>query len=210
MIFNVVSPSDLIRKTIPGSLWENERNEIILTFDDGPFEETTDIIMNFLIENDYKAIFFLTGFVAEKHLDLLNFIDSAGNVLGNHSFIHKRTLFLKSAKSFMNEIEHTENLLSRFSNFRKYFRPPYGLISPQMFFVLKQKKYKIFMWSLLTEDYKGDFSLVKRNIKNFLKPNSIIVFHNNLKAKSILRDSLNYLNDEINKRGYKIGNSFLF
>lgn len=210
MIFNFISPSNLIKKTFPGFIWENERNEIILTFDDGPFKGTTEIIVNFLTENDYKAIFFLTGSIAEKHIDLLNIIDSTGNVLGNHSFTHNRTLFFKTTKSYINEIEQTENLLSRFKNFRKYFRPPYGLISPRMFFVLKQKKYKIFMWSLLTEDYKGDFSLVKWNIENFLRPNSIIVFHNNIKAKPILRDSLNYLNDEINKRGYKIGNPFLF
>jgi len=90
------------------------------------------------------------------------------------------------------------------------FRPPYGRMNFKMINLLKGLNYKVVMWSLLTEDYLSDFERTRKNIEKHLKKNSIVVFHNNLKSKPIIENSLEYLINLVEKRGFKIGDNFNF
>jgi hypothetical protein len=61
------------------------------------------------------------------------------------------------------------------------------------------------MWSLLTEDYKNNFETVKFAVKNYLKENSIIVLHDSVKSKNIIKDSINFILDKASEKGYTFG-----
>lgn len=74
----------------------------------------------------------------------------------------------------------------------KLFRPPFGKISPVQIKKLQQRGYQIVMWDVLSEDYNRGLSAEKcfKNVINYAKPGSIIVFHDSLKASANLQEVL--------------------
>ncbi|MEJ5305602.1 MAG: polysaccharide deacetylase family protein [Ignavibacteria bacterium] len=205
-----IEPPKIIRRIFKQLIWENSERKICLTFDDGPFPEPTEKILRMLEQNKSKAIFFLTGKNVIENISLVNEITAEGHSIANHSFNHSRKMTKMSCEGIRAEILETEKLLSDKQNFLKIFRPPYGRINLKMVKELKSLNYKVIMWSLLTEDYLGNFDIVKRNLDNHLRDNSIIVFHNNPKSSNIIEKSLEYTFNLIDKRGFKVGNTFSF
>ena len=61
------------------------------------------------------------------------------------------------------------------------------------------------MWNLLSYDYENSIGKVKYAIDNYLKENSIIVFHDNIKCDDIIEESLIYTIEQANKKGFKFG-----
>lgn len=205
-----IKPPEFIQILFQDIIWKNNRDEIILTFDDGPFPDCTDLILDFLRHHNLKALFFVNGNLAAKEKGSIEKIISYGSYLGNHSFNHLKEWLRLSHNDIKEEIINTEKALIDLNNFLKIFRPPYGKINKKMIKVCKELNYKIMIWSLLTEDYSGSLEKVKNNISKYLRSNSIVVFHNNPKSKKIIIPSLEFLLEESLKRGYKIGTAFGF
>ena len=61
------------------------------------------------------------------------------------------------------------------------------------------------MWSLLAHDYENNIKKVKHGIDKYLRRNSIIVFHDNLKSNSIIEDSINYTIEVAANKGFEFG-----
>lgn len=203
-------PPLFIRKILNQLIWENSEQKICLTIDDGPFPEPTEKILKVLDQYRSKAIFFLTGKNVIENMNLVDEILREGHFIANHSFNHSRKMMRMKRDEIRKEILDTENLIGSKSNYLKIFRPPYGRLNFRMYNELKSLKYKIMMWSLLTEDFRGDYEIVKRNLDLHLRNNSIIVFHNNPKSVHIIEKSLDYALNLIHKRGYEIGSTFSF
>ena len=66
------------------------RDEIILTFDDGPKPGTTSRILDILARECIRATFFMIGKQAEAHPDLVRRMLAEGHSLGSHSYTHRR------------------------------------------------------------------------------------------------------------------------
>lgn len=210
MNFISVEPPKIVRRIFNDFIWENNEDKIILTFDDGPFPEVTETILKILGANSIRGIFFLNGKNINENFDLVEKIVSNNHFIANHSFSHSKKMLSFTEDELMHELLETENLISNRRNFLKLFRPPYGRMNFKMMNLLKRMNYKVVMWSLLTEDYLSDFERTRKNIEKHLKKNSIVVFHNNLKSKPIIENSLEYLINLVEKRGFKIGNNFNF
>jgi peptidoglycan/xylan/chitin deacetylase (PgdA/CDA1 family) len=63
------------------------------------------------------------------------------------------------------------------------FRPPYGRINSEIYRNLSSQ-YPIYMWSFLSGDYNHDLSTksIIEAGKKHIKPGSILVFHDSIKA----------------------------
>ncbi len=61
------------------------------------------------------------------------------------------------------------------------------------------------MWSLLTYDYKNDFSITKFAIEKYLQKNSIIVLHDSNKSKNIILNSISLITENALKKNYQFG-----
>lgn len=177
----------------PSALWENSKNKIILTFDDGPTKECLPAILNFLSDKNIKAIFFCVGENIKKNVSLAKEIIAAGHLIGNHTFNHVPLTKLSSDEA-LKQIRLFEQIRNEtFGDNSKYFRPPHGKLSYSKKKIVESCGLKIVMWSLLTWDFKGDWNLCKKGIERYLKKNSIAVFHDNIKAQKILIEGLNFL-----------------
>lgn len=65
---------------------EIEKNVVLLTFDDAPKDEAVlRSILDTLDQFHAKAIFFVNGYRAEQHPELLRLIADRGHPIGNHA-----------------------------------------------------------------------------------------------------------------------------
>ena len=100
-----------------------------LTFDDGPSENVTPIILDTLRRYNVKATFFLVGSIIDSNPDMARRVYEEGHLLANHSQSHNYDKLYASETSFMNEVEATEEAIKKISNGKhsfKLFRFPGG------------------------------------------------------------------------------------
>lgn len=65
------------------------RNEVILTFDDGPWEGNTPAVLKALADQCIKATFFPIGKHATYYPEILKQVADAGHTIGNHTWSHQ-------------------------------------------------------------------------------------------------------------------------
>lgn len=65
-----------------------EPGEIVLTFDDGPWPNTTPAVLEALAQHCTKGTFFIIGKHATWHPDILKRVAAAGHTIGTHTWSH--------------------------------------------------------------------------------------------------------------------------
>lgn len=200
----VVDPS-FMRFIFKDFIWTSKTNKILLTFDDGPIPETTTAILKELNYHKIKTIFFCVGNNVKKNPGLVNEILSEGHQIGNHTYNHQNITGINKDEILLSIIEYNKYVEDKYGYKIKYFRPPHGRINLNSSSLIKTARLKNVMWSLLTYDYKNDINIVKFTVNKYLKKNSIIVLHDSLKSKDIIKDSMNIIFDKSLAKGFTIG-----
>jgi len=158
--------------------------KVLLTFDDGPVEGSTERILEVLQENGIGAVFFLIGKKVEANKFVAEKIVREGHIIGNHTYSHNNFTALYSTKKLIKEIGKTEDILNAISTDRpKLFRPPIGYTTPNYARALKHLKLKCIGWRLRSYDTlsKNSETFVKRLVRS-TKEGDIVLFHDNLKV----------------------------
>lgn len=161
------------------------KNEVYLTFDDGPHPEITPWVLKQLAAYNMKATFFLVGENVTKYPETKQLILDQGHHIGNHTYNHLKGWNTSSKQYFRNTLK-CENVVSS-----TLFRPPHGRITRAQYTLLS-KRYRIIMWSVLSGDYDRNLhptAIVNGVVKN-TAPGSVIVFHDSIKAEKNLKASL--------------------
>jgi peptidoglycan/xylan/chitin deacetylase (PgdA/CDA1 family) len=190
----------LLRRTFRSLTWElpaGEKN-VYLTFDDGPTPEVTEWVLDQLDAYHAKATFFCLGNNVEAFPGLYTEILSRGHAVGNHSYSHKKG-FRTSVGSYVEDVDRAAGLIHS-----DLFRPPYGSILPAQVRALK-KRYRIIMWSVLSVDYNASLEgeQVVRNVVENVRPGSVIVFHDSVKASKNLYAALPAVLEFLRREGYQ-------
>ena len=76
-----------------------------LTFDDGPSEECTDMVLNILREKNVKATFFLIGEYVEKYPEVARRIVEEGHTVGIHCYRHDYSVLYESVDSYLADFQ---------------------------------------------------------------------------------------------------------
>ncbi len=199
------NPPVVIKRMFSSFQWESKIDKILLTFDDGPTPETTPLILDLLSTHNIKAAFFCVGENVKQYPELYRELINGGHLVCNHTFNHKPLTRLNRTGTAA-QIEKFNNLIkSDFGGDVLYFRPPYGRFNLSTPSLMRDMNLKNVMWSLLTYDFRNDFNVVKFAVNNYLKKNSIIVLHDNLKSKNIVAESINYIVEVSSRKGFEIG-----
>ena len=187
MKLRLVTVPKFVQRIYPKRIWAlpNNDKKVYLTFDDGPIPEVTPWVLDTLKQYNAKATFFCIGENIKKHPDIFNRILAEGHSVGNHTFNHLNGWQTKTSE-YIKNVEKCETCLDQTT---KLFRPPYGKITSKQSKILQQRGYKIIMWSVLSYDYDASVSEEKclQNVLQNIQPESIVVFHDSLKAEKNLR-----------------------
>lgn len=191
-----------LKKLFPQLTWQmfEQEKTIYLTFDDGPVPEVTPWVLNLLKKYQAQATFFCIGDNVFKHPELYKQILAEQHVIGNHTFNH-----LKGWQTASEDyLENTLKCQKALNIETKWFRPPYGKITPKQIKTLKNEGYQIVMWDVLSYDFeeKLNTDLALKKIIKYTQSNSIVVFHDSLKAFDNLKKMLPPYLDYFSKKGY--------
>lgn len=199
------SPPIIVKKVFNNFQWDSITEKILITFDDGPNPNTTELILKELENQKIDAVFFCVGENLEKYTSLAKEIISSGHIIGNHTQQHSKITML-SYNEIVESIIKVQKFAEEYLNYKiQYFRPPHGRFTLGLNKLLKNEHLINVMWSLLTYDYKNDLNIVKFATDNYLTNNSIVVFHDSNKSKSIISDSIKYIVEATLKCEYQIG-----
>ena len=135
---------------VSGTLHEHE---LVISFDDGPNNTTTPILLDTLLENNIRASFFVVG-VNVNNCPLLRRMQNEGHIIGSHTFghVHLRQL---SHFRMVQEILMTERRIEQCTGQRPwFFRAPYGEINIDTRSFLRDRGYIIVGWDLDTFDWR--------------------------------------------------------
>ncbi|WP_458413215.1 polysaccharide deacetylase family protein [Schinkia sp. CFF1] len=184
-----------------------QQKVIALSFDDGPDNRFTPLILDVLKKYDVKATFFLLGTRVRAYPDTARRIHYEGHVIGNHTFWHPK-LTNTGVKNMVWEIEKNEKEMSAVVGVQSnLFRAPYGALNEQLVKELEKLNYRCIGWSVDSEDWKSLSALeVKRNVLNAVHPGAIILMHSAGHWTQDLTGTVNALEELIpylKKQGYR-------
>ncbi len=190
-----------IQRLYPERIWAFSRKEnaVYLTFDDGPIPAVTPWVLDELKKHNAKATFFCIGENVKKYPALFERIIAEGHAVGNHTHNHLNGWKTNTSTYVANTLLAEKVINS------KLFRPPYGKITSKQAKTLQQKGFKIVMWDVISYDYNTSISEEKclQNVLKNIKPGSIVVFHDSLKAEKNLRYVLPKVLEFISERRWK-------
>lgn len=178
--------------------FEEAGKVVYLTFDDGPIPEVTPWVLDYLEKEDIKATFFCVGENVQKYPELYQQILEGGHSVGNHTFNHLQG-FKNDDQYFFTNIEKAGIYIDS-----DLFRPPHGLLKVSQYNFLKNK-YRLIMWDLISCDYDIRMKPEKiyKNVRDFVRPGSILTFHDSEKAKINLMKALPLSITWMKEQGYR-------
>ena len=140
-------------------LWPPPQRIAYLTFDDGPGEIVTPLILDILAEENIKATFFVVGERVAKYPKILRRIQAEGHAIGNHTYTHRPDVLFSSVAPFMEEVRRTDALIYTVTGERtKIFRMPYGTNFtqwPEYNRALQRNGYRHVSWNVNSFDASG-------------------------------------------------------
>jgi len=150
---------------------------IALTFDDGPWPQSTEQVLDILKENNVKGTFFVVGRNIKNYPDILKRVVAEGHAIGNHTWHHWYHAMNPQLAAY--EVAQTTNLIYQVTGVKtNLFRPPGGIMNNGVAAYAKNSQYAIVMWSSDSIDYsQPSVPKLINNIFRLAKPGGIVLMH---------------------------------
>lgn len=157
---------------------KNKTNKVALTFDDGPYRShrQTQRILEILRKQNVKATFFVLGKQAKRFPKLVKQIVKEGHLIANHSWDHPKR---QSEEEWITQIEKTQAAI-RAAGVKPsiYYRPPHGIVRPEVKNAVSKHKMMIILYTLLSSDWRTPGAKKLTNeVSQRLRPGGIVVLH---------------------------------
>jgi len=201
IMYYLVKTPWFLKKLFPKLVWDipspNEK-VLYLTFDDGPYPGITEWVMDQLERYDGRGTFFCQGNRVVENPALFRTIRQRGHRVGNHTYDHPNGWKTENTKYFEN-VEWAQQLIQA-----DLFRAPYGKMKISQVNYLA-KKFKVILWDVVSGDFDVSLSKEKclKNVVNYARPGSIVVFHDMPKAEERLYYALPRVLEEFAGKGFR-------
>ena len=204
------------------NIYNSKTKIAYLTFDDGPSQAVTPLILDVLKEQNIKATFFVLGTYVKRNPELVKRAYEEGHYIANHGYSHNYEKIYKNANNVLEEYNKTEKAIQEAIGIKEYssylFRFPggysgssYAKIKKQAAQLLNKNNISYIDWNVLTGDAQGANTKDKilKNIKKYTnnKGNIVVLMHDSsskILTYETLTDVINYLKSE----GYTFDNFY--
>jgi len=190
----ITTPASAAQSAGPGG-----NKYVALTFDDGPHPVYTGPILDILEEKGAKATFFVVGFRAERHPEVLRRMVRLGCEIGNHTWSHA-DLSKLSDSAIRNELEKTSDAIRAAAGVvPALFRPPYGSIRTSSLPSIPMQET---LWTVDSRDWVSkNAAKVTAAAVNGARNGDIILLHD---FYASTRDALPGIIDGLRERGFTL------
>ncbi len=172
-------PKNFQAKTIKDAPVPNNEKVIALTFDDGPWPETTESILATLKQEKIKATFFVIGQPLKSYPEIGKKVLADGHAIANHTLHHWYNKM--SPLVAQREIEDTAKIIKEVLNVETaYFRPPGGVLTNGLVSYAQSKNQSVLMWSVDSNDSHPRRPTPEAMIKTVVSqatPGGIVLMH---------------------------------
>lgn len=189
--------------TVPGTL--------ALTFDDGPWRYTSDLL-DLLERERIQATFFVCGSnIAEDqltgygHPHLLRRMITSGHQIGTHTWAHPDLAWLGRSEATRQMYLNERALVGVLGLLPTYFRPPYLAWSAGTLSVMAELGYHVITLDVDTRDWAGDYDAAKQNFLAALGwgYDSKLVLAHDIHKRTVY-EFAEWMIDTAKERGYRL------
>ena len=180
------------------------KQEVALTFDDGPSPGATPQILALLKSHGAHATFFVLGSELERFPGLGAQEARTGNEVADHGMTHKSLPGLSQAR-MLYELRATADLIQELTGKPPAFaRPPYGNMNQRVLQVARSLHMSVALWSTDTRDWQtpGAATIARRALRG-LAPGQIVLMHDGGGPRQQTVLAVREILDALDRRGYK-------
>ena len=204
------------------NIYHSETKRAFLTFDDGPSQNTNDIL-NILKDNNIKATFFVLGSQVEVFPETTNRIYNEGHYIANHGYSHKYSTIYQSPEQILNEYNQCNQIVANTIKVPEYnshlFRFPggfvggkYAQIKNDVLPLFQQNNILYVDWNSLTGDSEKANPTEDYLMDNLQKTtegkNSLVILMHDSQAKRVTVDFLPKVIEYLTQQGYEFENFY--
>ncbi|MBE9198144.1 MULTISPECIES: polysaccharide deacetylase family protein [unclassified Nodularia (in: cyanobacteria)] len=188
--------------TIKAAKLAQGQKVIALTFDDGPWPETTSQVLDILKKNNIKGTFFVVGKNVKNYPHLVKRVVTEGHAIGNHTWHHWYHYMNPKAAAY--EVDHTTDLIYQTAGVKtNLFRPPGGIMHNGVSAYARNSKYAIIMWSSDSLDYsRPTVPNLVNNVFRTAEPGGIVLLHDGGGNRSSTVQALPAIISKFRQQGY--------
>jgi peptidoglycan/xylan/chitin deacetylase (PgdA/CDA1 family) len=175
---------------------------VALTFDDGPWPDSTAKVLGILAKARVKATFFLVGQQVGRHPEIARAELRAGMTLGSHSFSHPQPFGALPKQDMRAEIDQGVAALADLGVRGTLFRPPGGAIPPVVVSAARARGLRTIIWTVDPHDWRRGTTadqIVQRVLQG-AKPGSIVLLHDGGGDRSATVEALPRIIDGLKHR----------
>ena len=200
--FASVAPPSFQGATIKSAQVNQDQKVIALTFDDGPWPETTSQVLDILKKNNVKGTFFVVGQNVKNYPHLVKKVIADGHAIGNHTWHHWYHYMNPKAAAY--EVDHTTALIYQTTGVKtNLFRPPGGIMHNGVAAYARNSNYAIIMWSSDSLDYsRPNVPNLVNNVFRNAKPGGIVLMHDGGGNRSQTVQALPKIISKFRQQGY--------
>ena len=198
------------------NIYHTDKKVAYLTFDDGPSNNTHQIL-DILKQNNIKATFFVLGSQVEIFPETTNRIYNEGHYIANHGYSHKYSEIYQSPEQVLNEFNQCNQIVAKTINVPEYnshlFRFPggsvggkYAELKKQAITLLEQNDILHIDWNSLTGDSETGSPtpeyIMRRIQETSYGKNSLVILMHDAQAKKITAETLPKVIEYLQQQGY--------
>ena len=190
--------------------------EVVLTFDDGPSEKYTEIILKTLKKMNAKGIFFALGKQVNAHPSLVKMVAADGHAIGGHSMTHRCLAAKTICKNnnggrMLSTSEATKEISGSLNAIRNavgwvdpFFRFPYGEYDKSLTSYLNANGIGNFYWRIDSNDWRKQTSsnLVAKTMAQVKAAGKGVILFHDIQQRTA--EALPEILNQLYNGGYKI------
>jgi peptidoglycan-N-acetylglucosamine deacetylase len=198
-------PTSFQAKTIKDAPVPAGEKVIALTFDDGPWPETTEKILATLKQEKIKATFYMIGQPLKSFPEIGKKVLADGHVIANHTLHH--WYHKMSPLVAQREIEDTQKIIREVLNVETaYFRPPGGVLTNGLVAYAQKQGQSVNMWSVDSNDSHPKRPSPEAMLKTILAqatPGGIVLMHDGGGSHDNTAKAVPQIIAKLREQGYK-------